>query len=185
VQSFLHSALKTRQKSRIVRGITVACVWVKISEGGIAMKILLAIDGSPYSEAAAKSVASRPWPANSEVKIISVIEPLQPYGPEVWAVPAKYWGDLEKSAEQQSGQLIEMTAKPFNDPQRLRITKEVFRGNPKAVIVDEAKTWGADLIVMGSHGYTGLKRLLLGSVSQAVLSQAPCSVEIIRSRASN
>ena len=53
-------------------------------------------------------------------------------------------------------------------------------GDPRTVIVDEAKEWSADLIVMGSHGYTGLKRLLLGSVAHSVVSHAPCSVEVVR-----
>ena len=50
----------------------------------------------------------------------------------------------------------------------------------KEIILDEAERWGADLIVVGSHGRRGLKRLWLGSVSQAVVSQAKCSVEIVR-----
>ena len=53
-----------------------------------------------------------------------------------------------------------------------------------SVIVDEAENWKADLIVVGSHGYTGIKKWLLGSVAQSVVSHAPCSVEVVRSRAS-
>ena len=59
----------------------------------------------------------------------------------------------------------------------------VREGDPRSVIVDQAEEWSADLIVMGSHGYTGLKRLLLGSVAQHVVSHAPCSVEVVRSKA--
>ncbi|HKG22127.1 MAG TPA: universal stress protein, partial [Blastocatellia bacterium] len=55
-------------------------------------------------------------------------------------------------------------------------------GHPRYLITDEAERWGADLIVVGSHGYQGLTRLLLGSVSQAVASHAKCSVEIVRGR---
>ena len=53
-------------------------------------------------------------------------------------------------------------------------------GAPRPVILDEAENWGADLIVMGSHGYGAWKRFLLGSVSQAVVSHAKCSVEVVR-----
>jgi len=53
-------------------------------------------------------------------------------------------------------------------------------GIPKVVIIDDAKKWGADLIVVGSHGRTGLDRFLLGSVSEAVARHAACSVEIVR-----
>ena len=48
--------------------------------------------------------------------------------------------------------------------------------------VDEATEWPADLIVLGSHGYTGLKRWLLGSVAQSVVAHASCSVEVVRGK---
>jgi nucleotide-binding universal stress UspA family protein len=53
-------------------------------------------------------------------------------------------------------------------------------GEPRAVILDTAKTWGANLIVLGSHGRRGMDRFLLGSVSEAVAIHAHCSVEVIR-----
>ena len=61
------------------------------------------------------------------------------------------------------------------------IVTPVFReGHPKDTILDEAERWGADLIVVGSHGYGAIKRLFLGSVSLAVATNAACSVEIVR-----
>jgi nucleotide-binding universal stress UspA family protein len=65
---------------------------------------------------------------------------------------------------------------------QLKVITETKDGRAKDVILDEAETWGADLIVVGSHGYHGLRRFLLGSVSQAVAAHAPCSVEIVRRR---
>ena len=53
---------------------------------------------------------------------------------------------------------------------------------PKELILEEAHKWGADLIVVGSHGRRGVNRFLLGSVSEAVASHASCSVEIARHR---
>jgi nucleotide-binding universal stress UspA family protein len=67
---------------------------------------------------------------------------------------------------------------------KLKVETAVRDGHPRTVIVDEAKKWRADLIVMGSHGRTGLSRLLLGSVAQYVVSHAPCSVEVVRNRKS-
>jgi nucleotide-binding universal stress UspA family protein len=168
----------TRHNPCLCTGEKVA---VNISEGGRAMKILLAVEGSPFSEAAAKSVACRPWPQNSEVKIITVIEPSQPYVAEPWALPTGYWDELEKSAQQQANQAIDRATREFNGTPGLAISNEILKGSPKAAILDEAETWGADLIVVGSHGYTGLQRMLLGSVSHAVMAHAPCSVEIVRS----
>jgi nucleotide-binding universal stress UspA family protein len=51
---------------------------------------------------------------------------------------------------------------------------------PKSIIMDEAEKWGADLIVVGSHGHRGIERFLLGSVSEGVALHAKCSVEVIR-----
>jgi nucleotide-binding universal stress UspA family protein len=56
----------------------------------------------------------------------------------------------------------------------------VMQGEAKSIIVDYAKGWGADLIVLGSHGRKGLEHFLVGSVSEAVLRHAHCSVEIVR-----
>ena len=64
----------------------------------------------------------------------------------------------------------------------LSVETVVREGDPRTVIVDEATEWRADLIVVGSHGHTGLKRLLLGSVAHAVVAHAPCSVEVVRRR---
>jgi nucleotide-binding universal stress UspA family protein len=58
----------------------------------------------------------------------------------------------------------------------------VRHGDPRSVTIDEATEWRADLIVVGSHGYTGIKRLLLGSVAHSVVSHAPCSVEVVRQK---
>jgi nucleotide-binding universal stress UspA family protein len=63
----------------------------------------------------------------------------------------------------------------------LTVEAEILEGSPKKVIVEEAERWGANLIVIGSHGYGPVKRFLLGSVSHAVALHAPCSVEIVRS----
>ena len=149
------------------------------------MKILLAVDGSAYSDAAAESLAKRPLPAGSEVKIISVMEPFHPYMAEVWALPAEFWDDMEKSAKAQATQAMEKSLAYFqaSDNRDVQVTMEAIKGNPKHAIVDEAESWGADLIVIGSHGYTGLRRVLLGSVSKSVAAHAHCSVEIVRNRA--
>lgn len=152
------------------------------------MKVLLAVDGSEYGNAAAESLTKRPPPAGSEVKIVSVMEPFQPYMAEVWALPAEFWDDMEKSARAMTSVAVENAlailkkSKSFADGGGVTVHAEAIKGNPKHAIVDEAEAWGADLIVVGSHGYSGLKRVLLGSVSQAVASHAHCSVEIVRRR---
>jgi nucleotide-binding universal stress UspA family protein len=142
------------------------------------MKILLAIDSSEYSAAAIKEVARRPWPARSTVRVLSVVEPY----PAI-AVEPSYAGDvletLDREMKRRATNLIKKTADRLKS-RDLKVEALVRTGNPSAEIVDEARDWSADLIVLGSHGYTGIKRLFLGSVALSVVGHAPCSVEVVR-----
>lgn len=63
--------------------------------------------------------------------------------------------------------------------QGITVEAIVKDGGARKVIVKDAQEWEADLIVMGSHGYGPIKRMILGSVSQYVVDHAPCSVEIV------
>lgn len=147
------------------------------------MKILLATDGSACSDAAVSSLAARPWPAGTVVKVVSVAEPPMLYTTEGWALPPAYYEDLEQALTDHAKAAIEQARSRLAGREgELEIVAEVLRGSPKHAILDEAEAWGADLVVLGSHGRTGLERLLLGSVSQAVASHARCSVEIVRCR---
>lgn len=148
------------------------------------MKILLAIDGSLFSDAAVDDVAAKPWPAGSEVRVISVVEPPLLPTVETWVPPDDYIESLERAGEDQANSVIKNAVDRIHETQgdRLRVSTEIVRGHPKIAIITEAEAWDADLIVVGSHGYRGLTKLWLGSVSQAVASHAKCSVEIVRSR---
>jgi nucleotide-binding universal stress UspA family protein len=145
------------------------------------MKILLAVDGSECSNAAVASVAARPWPEGTEVRILSALElPFVPT-PETWALPDSYYAQLEEAAKEAAENAVSGATKVL-EAKGIRTSTNVRTGQAKSVIVDEAETWGADLIVLGSHGYSGWQRFWLGSVSNAVASQAHCSVEIVRQR---
>jgi nucleotide-binding universal stress UspA family protein len=62
------------------------------------------------------------------------------------------------------------------------VSTKILEGVPKDVIVEEAREWDADLIVVGSHGYGRVQRLVLGSVAAAVVASAPCSVQVVRAK---
>jgi nucleotide-binding universal stress UspA family protein len=146
------------------------------------MKILLAIDGSSCSDVAVNEVARRPWPPDSQVRVISVVEPPLDIAVEGWVPPDDYMQRLEKAARERAEatvkKAIERVQASAGDS--IQVTSEIISGHAKNAILHEAESWGADLIVLGSHGYRGLKRLWLGSVSHAVASHANCSVEIVR-----
>jgi len=152
---------------------------------GKAMRILLAVDGSEFSYAAVEEVANRPWPPGSEVHAISVIHlPFEP-GPEVWALPESYYFKLEKAERERAESAINRAISRLLDSNTereapLTLTSEAIVGHAAETIIETAKKWGADLVALGSHGRRGFSRFLLGSVSYAVASHAPCSVEIVR-----
>ncbi len=143
------------------------------------MKILLAVDGSACSDAAVREVARRPWPAGSEVRVISVAQIFGPT-PEPLVLPAHYYEEMEKDARQRASSIIDRAVTTLRESQDLPVTTKVILDSPKDAIIEEAEVWGTDLIIVGAHGYRGYERFLLGSVSQAVASQARCSVEIVR-----
>jgi len=145
------------------------------------MNILLAMDDSPHSTAALESILARPWPPESCVKVISVVEPFHPeyagwhtsYVP--LAIEAQHeLVDATKGLVDESVTRLQAT---FDSG---RVEGAVLEGYIKDKILETAREWPADLIVMGSHGRRGFTRFLLGSVSEAVVSHAPCSVEIVK-----
>ena len=148
------------------------------------MKILLAVDGSECSDAAVKSVADRPWPTGTVMKVFAAAE--LPFVPttETWALPDSYYAELEKAQSEKAKAALDKAVKTLRESHGLvfEILTDMHVGQAQSMIIDEAEQWGADLIVLGSHGYRGFKRFLLGSVSQAVAAHAKCSVEIVRSR---
>ena len=143
------------------------------------MKLLLAIDNSDYSAAAVREVAMRPWPPNTMVRVLSVVEPVTPPAAELWYDAGGSLERVQQEMTKRANQLTTSTAETLKQ-KGLTVDSAVRDGDARSVIVDEARNWPADLIVLGSHGYTGIKRLLLGSVALSVVSHAPCSVEVVR-----
>jgi nucleotide-binding universal stress UspA family protein len=148
------------------------------------MKILLATDGSPCSDKAVAEVARRPWPEDTQVRVLSVVEPPGALVAEPYAGVAGYFEEVERLKRKQAGEVVGRAAEALRAAhgEEFPVSTETLTGSPKRVIVEEAEGWGADLIVVGSHGYKSWERMLLGSVSQAVAAHAKCSVEIVRCR---
>ena len=131
------------------------------------MKILLTLDDSRVGLAAAKTVASRLWPPETITHILQVsgsnCEPTNANPSRMHLTPC----------------LIALGQFAM---QRMQLEAKVLQGRPKSAILDEARDLGADLIVVGAHGRSGIERFLLGSVSLAVAGHAQCSIKIVRPR---
>ena len=145
------------------------------------MRVLLAVDGSTFADEAVKEMARRPWPTGTEVKVISVVEPVYMTA-EPWVGMEEYIREVDEAARQRAGQATEGAALLLRtgEDKSLKISTETLVGSARKEILDEAERWGADLIVLGSHGYGFWNSLLLGSVSQTVATHAKCSVEIVK-----
>ncbi len=146
------------------------------------MKVMLAVDDSDHSEYALESVLKRPWSPGTQFLVFMVCEPYHPdfAGWDEHAVEQakQYAKRLESTATSYVTKCADRIKQTITD---CSVESEVVEsGRIKETIIQTASNWSADLIVMGSHGRTGLERFLLGSVSQAVVSHAPCSVEIVK-----
>lgn len=147
------------------------------------MKIVLAIDGSSSSRAATDALAMQMRPEGAEVLVLEVVEPIiystppqmaAGYAPELAETLREELSQARASVE---GAAEILRAKGFNV--KTRVVEAEVRGG----ILDVAVEWQADLIVLGSHGRTGISRFLLGSVAESVARHAACSVMIVRTPA--
>ena len=137
------------------------------------MKILLATEGSKHSIAAARAVAEQPWPEGTEVKVMSMVNPL------VYSI--EEIGLFDSGGTDRAHRAIGDAAQILAGAE-VKMSAEVIAGRPDRRIAHEAKEWGADLIVVGTEDRRGLRRLLKRSVSEWVASRAPCSVKVVRVR---
>ena len=145
------------------------------------MKILLATDGSKQSDAAIDLLKRFPVAARDQAKSSTG------GGRAVPRAIASYGGylpdttEMEKTAREHAAKIPEETCEKLEGIcQNLNMTSEVLFGSPESRIVETAEEFGADLIIVGSHGYSRWERLLLGSVPQPVVHHAPCPVLVVR-----
>lgn len=147
-------------------------------------KILLATDGSEFSDRAARSIAERPWPEGTEVGVLSVVELVMGSAQALFEPPYVDSEQLEplreaamKRAQDAVASAAAILSKAFP---KVSESISVLLNGPRNVIISGAEQARADLIVVGSHGHHGIERFLLGSVSEGVAMHAKCSVEVIR-----
>jgi len=131
-------------------------------------RVLVALDGSEHSDKALDQALSMARTCNSKLFAISVVD-LYPEQMEV--APA-----LEEKMSAEVAEILER-AKQKADQENVACETIVHMGRPAyEFIVQEAKDKNIDLIVMGTHGRTGLKKVIMGSVAERVIGSAPCAV---------
>lgn len=134
---------------------------------GLAARIIIGLDGSESSGHVVRAVAARAWPDGSGAKLVTalIIAP---------GLDVKQQTDRAKELHQSAEALLRSAG--------LDVSSIIKVGEPKDLLLEEAETWQADCIFVGARGLSGFGRFLLGSVSTAVVTDAKCSVEIVRVR---
>lgn len=147
------------------------------------MKILLATDGTNHSEYAINYIKNLSFSTGDEVKIVSVVDMAVPMAIDMYSGYLPSTPEIEKNLRENAERILNETSEKIADltaDKTVAISKEMLIGSPESRIVETAEEWGADLIIVGSHGYNRWERLLLGSVSDSVVHHAPCSVLVVR-----
>lgn len=173
------------------RVLTEARCSVRIARGRVEepespVRIIIGIDGSPASLDAVHGVASRVWPAMSEVRVIAVNDPLTDTVIGQLVPPVGRMITETNEADREWLKQILALATEQLQSSGLTVSTEVREGDPKKELPSAAEEWGAHCIFVGSSGFSNrFERFVLGSVSAAVAARAHCSVEVVRSKPKN
>lgn len=157
---------------------------------GRAPKLLIATDGSDAAGAVVREVASRTWPKGTEACVVSVLDlrltTALPVAEGAWAESYGTAGAATPIDTSAGRDLLRNAVTNATDDLAragLFTNQAIREGDPKRVILDEARSFDADCLFCGASGHAGLDRFLMGSVSSAIAARAPCTVEVVRPHA--
>ena len=140
-------------------------------------RILVPLDFSEHAESILTWAGHLAEEHGSRVLLLHVYHlPVEFQQLEGAYLPPDFWANVKSEAEQQ----LDTHAAPLR-ASGLAVETYVREGYPATVIVEEAQSLGSDLIVIGTHGHSGLKHLLLGSIAERVVQKAPCPVLTVKS----
>jgi nucleotide-binding universal stress UspA family protein len=143
------------------------------------MKILIGIDDSSFSRAVIQFASRFSWPQKTTVLVVSAVpSPVMAYA-EMYVQSMETASEILEMQRKASQELV---SRAEQDLLAAGITtrSRVLDGDPREAIVQTAKDEGIDLILVGSHGRTGVSKLLMGSVASHVVTHAPCSVLVVK-----
>ena len=147
------------------------------------MKVLLAIDQSVCSEAAIATILNHVFHNHMEVLIFHVIDSCQLTPVSLSFAEgtdsASQYASVRHGWHTRANALVTSTAERLQAA-GISASTLVREGDPRTLIVEQARQWQADMIVVGGHGWKGLDRFLMGSVSGSVVRHAPCSTLVVR-----
>lgn len=143
--------------------------------------ILVPTDFSEHAETAIEAAETLAKPLGAEIRVLHVLHlPVQAVTPEMAVVPVGFWQDLRAHAERKLDETRQAV-----ESRGVRCSTEIVEDIPGFAIAAAAKRANADLIVMGSRGLTGLKHVILGSVAERTVRNAPCPVLTVKHDGAN
>ena len=144
-------------------------------------KVLFTTDGSRFAEDSLPYAIDLAKQCGAQLEVMTVVENPVFYGtPEATALyDAEFYRSLAAELDKLATSAVERGAASATAA-GMKATTRIRRGSPADEIVAEAKEWGADVIVLSTHGRTGLGRLFLGSVANSLVHHAPCPVLLHR-----
>jgi nucleotide-binding universal stress UspA family protein len=170
--------------------VTAAHCSVRVVRAGtgrkeLPMRILIGNDGSPEGESAVNEVCRRSWPVGTEARVVSAVQAQVPVDVEGFAFGSHTLPASETFLESNAREHGRMHSIAEQSAQRLaraglNVSFSVENNDPKEALIKEARNWNANTIVVGARGLGRVERFLLGSVSSALVTYAPCTVEVVR-----
>ena len=140
-------------------------------------KILLATDGSVDSELALSTAVDLAITTNSQLHVVQVVGP---YYPDLQTIRDPAFEAMLQGLEQEAQELLDGQVRKIEEAGGSVQEAHSRRGRADQEIIDPGEEIGAGLIVMGSRGLGGVRRALMGSVSDSVVRQAHCPVLVVR-----
>jgi len=141
-------------------------------------RILFASDFSKASRNAFAAAVKTAKRAHARLSIVHVLAPFLPVGPDQYVGP-ETWQELDEQARKWATKHLATLAKKAR-ASGVRATTFLVAGTPSREITRFAKKRRADLVVIGTHGRTGLAKLFLGSVANQIVATSPCPVMTVR-----
>ncbi len=159
---------------------SVRIVHAKAEEVSTPPRIVIGVDGSSFAYEALNEVASRNWKKGAAIHLVTVTDPRMKTA--LFSSDKELRELLEKTPEDRwAKRLIDHATNKLGS-RGFAITSFNKEGDPKQVLLEEAKRWGADCIFVGARGLSGIVHCLIGSVSSSLAARAHCTVEIVRAR---
>jgi nucleotide-binding universal stress UspA family protein len=143
------------------------------------MRIIVGVDDSPFSAAAVNFVRGMVWPTGTHVDVICAVPLVMVAIPESYMVMSDQLETLHREQRAASGSYVKTVERDLA-ASGLKAEGRVADGDPRDLLLEAAREGHADLIVVGSHGRTGMAKLFMGSVASHVVTHAPCSVLVVR-----